>query len=52
MRSIVPFLIALLAIMGIAAATVDHVEIISPQDGDQFSLGDHVKIRAHGIWLK
>ena len=46
MRIIAPFLIALFAIMGIAAATVDHVEIISPQDGDQFSLGDTVKIRS------
>ncbi len=44
MRRIAPFLIALLAIMGIATATVDQVNIISPKDGAQFTLGDHVKI--------
>jgi hypothetical protein len=46
MRIIAPFLIALFAIMGIAAATVDYVEITSPHDGDQFTLGDTVKIRS------
>jgi hypothetical protein len=45
MRFIAPFLIALFAIMGMAAA-VDHVKIISPQDGDEFTLGDTIKIRS------
>ena len=43
MRIIAPILIAMLAIMGIAAAAVDQVEIISPQDGDRFTLGDTVR---------
>ena len=46
MRNIASFLIALFAIMGIAAATVSHVDIISPQDGDEFSVGDTIKIRS------
>lgn len=45
MRIIVPILIAL-AIMGIAAATVDYVGIISPQNGDKFSLNDTIKIKS------
>lgn len=46
MRIIAPFLIALFAIMGIAAATIDHVEIISPHDGDVFSVNDTIKIKS------
>ena len=38
--------IALIAIMGIAAATPDHVEITSPHNGDQFTLGNTIKIRS------
>jgi hypothetical protein len=38
-------LIAFIAIMGIAAATVDHVQITSPHNGDQFTLGQTIKIR-------
>ena len=52
MRIIVPLLIALLAIMGIAAATVEDVKIISPHDGDQFSLGDHRQDQISGVWHK
>ena len=39
MRIIVPLLIAMLAIMGIAAAAVENVKITSPHDGDQFWVG-------------
>jgi len=46
MRIIVPFLIALFAIMGIAAAAIDHVELVSPHDGDVFSVKDTIKIRS------
>lgn len=46
MRNIAPFLIALFAIMGIATATVDSVEIISPKNGDTFTENDTIKIRS------
>lgn len=46
MRIIASFLIALFAIIGISAAMIDHVEIISPHDGDSFSLGNAIKIRS------
>ena len=46
MRKIGAILIALFAIMGMAAAAVEHVEIISPHDGDQFTLGNTIKIRS------
>ena len=38
--------IALIAIMGIAAATPDQVKITSPHNGDQFTLGNTIKIRS------
>lgn len=46
MRSIAAYLIALFAIMGMAAATVYDVEIITPHDGDEFSLGDTVSVKS------
>ena len=46
MRITAALLIALLAIMGIAAATVEDVIIISPHDGDTFNTGDTVKIKS------
>jgi len=45
MRSIAPFLIALFAIMGIAAAAVNHVEIITPHDGDVLPVNKVIDIR-------
>ena len=46
MRIIGAFLIAMLVIMGMAAATVEQVKITSPHDGDQFTQGDIIKIRS------
>jgi hypothetical protein len=46
MRMMGALLIAMLVIMGIAAATVDQVKITSPHDGDQFTLGNTIKIRS------
>ena len=46
MRMIGALLIDLLVIMGIAAATPDQVKITSPHDGDQFTLGNTIKIRS------
>lgn len=45
MRLIAPFLIALFAIMGIAAAEVEYVEIISPQDGAELTVNQTILIR-------
>ena len=45
MKIIGALLIAFIAIVGIAAATVDHVQITSPHNGDQFTLGQTIKIR-------
>ena len=44
MKIIGAFLIAMLVIMGIAAATVEQVKITSPQDGARFTTDDIVKI--------
>ena len=46
MRIIGVLLIAMLVIMGIAAATVEQVKITSPQDGARFTTDDIVKIRS------
>jgi len=49
MKIIGALLIALIAVMGIAAAaaTINQVTITSPQDNDQFTIGDLIKIRSH-----
>lgn len=46
MRIIAPLLIALFAIMGIAAAAIDQVEIIAPQDGDVLPVNELIKIKS------
>jgi Y_Y_Y domain. len=46
MKIIGALLIAFITIVGIAAATVDHVQITSPHNGDQFTLGNTIKIRS------